>query len=397
MRKWVVFVAVYFAGIVVVINQFKVPPVMQALMTELHLSPVMAGWTMSIFSFTGIVLAIPAAWLLGKLHSKLSGLIGLGCSVLGCVIGALAGTPESLLIGRVIEGLGMGLIGVIAPSVIAMYFNHSELGLPMGIWSSWVGIGSTVAFSVGLPIQNAFTWRGFWWFGAILSLLAFVLYAVIVRDPERIPDAAASAKPAAIRIPYAEGFKTPGVWLLGLVFFAMVFCFASLATWIPQYFIRVLGTSPAAANSYVTVRFVASIVGGLISGYIMTKVPNHKGLLIIFMVGAGIVYAFTFSMSLGMVIPLMIIGGMFSDAVAVAVFTMAPNAMPTPVLGGLALGLVSMLQYIAFLMGPPIIGKAISGGNWNTANYPLWIVMIGGVVVTIAFAILKPAKKHSIA
>lgn len=395
MRKaWAVLWTVYFASVVVVINQFKVPPVMGILMDQLHLSPVMAGWTMSIFSVTGIILALPAAFILGRLGSKASGLVGLGCSVLGCVIGAISPGSEVLLLGRVVEGLGMGLIGVIAPATIAMHFKHGELGLPMGIWATWVGMGCIIAFSVALPIESAFGWRGIWWFGAMISLVAFVLFAVVVTNPKSQHDGDAAAKAEKTRIPYLEGFRTPGIWMLSLMFFAMVFCFASLATWVPQYFVQVLGASPAAANSFVTTRFIASIFGSVIGGLLLTKFRNHKTMMIVFMIGAGLVYAFTFSMSKAMILPLMIFGGMFSELVAVAVFTMAPAVMPTAILGGLAMGLVSLFQFISQLVGPPIVGSAVASGNWFSADYPMWAVMAVGVVISIVFAIfVKPRQQ----
>jgi MFS family permease len=391
MRKWVVFCTVYFAGIVMVFNQFKVPPVMQTMMSQLNLSPAMAGWTMSIFSVTGILLSIPAAFILSKLRAKWSGLVGLGCSIVGCVIGAMAASPEILLAGRVVEGMGMGLIGVIAPSVIAMYFPHKELGLPMGIWSSWMGVGTTIVFSIGLPIESAFTWRGIWWFGTILSLISFVLYALIVKNPKALPDGEGTIR-AEEKIPYAAGFKTPGIWLLGIVFFAMVFGFSSLATWAPVYFNKALGVSQAAANSYVTADFLASIVGGVLAGYVMTKIPNHKLLLVIFTALTGIVFAFTFSMPLNMVLPLMILAGIFSDAMAVAIYTLAPSAMPSPLLAGLGIGLVSTFQAIGNLAGPPVVGGFVESGVWRTANYPMWIVMIVGVAASVAGLSLIKAR-----
>lgn len=177
-KAWAVLGAVYLASVVVVINQFKVPPVMQVLMAQLHMDMTTASWMMSIFALAGLILAIPAAFILGKYGPKRSGLFGLGCTICGCVIGGLASGPAMLLLGRVVEGIGVGIFAVVAPAVIAMTFSPQQVGLSMGIWATWVPVGSSIAYNIAVPLQTSFGWRGIWWIGAALGLIAFIVYSL---------------------------------------------------------------------------------------------------------------------------------------------------------------------------------------------------------------------------
>ena len=113
-KSWAVMFVAYLAGVAVALNQFKVPPVMQVLMDSLQVDMATGGWLMSVFSVAGVIFALPAAFLLGRLGPKASGLIALGCTIIGSVLGALAQQVGVLLAGRVIEGVGLALIAVVA-------------------------------------------------------------------------------------------------------------------------------------------------------------------------------------------------------------------------------------------------------------------------------------------
>ncbi|HBG21720.1 MAG TPA: hypothetical protein DDY25_00935 [Peptococcaceae bacterium] len=84
-KAWAVMSVAYLAGVAVAMNQFKVPPVMQGLMDSLHVDMATGGWLMSVFSVAGVIFALPAAFLLGQLGPKATGLAALGCTIIGAV------------------------------------------------------------------------------------------------------------------------------------------------------------------------------------------------------------------------------------------------------------------------------------------------------------------------
>ncbi|HAF16816.1 MAG TPA: MFS transporter, partial [Peptococcaceae bacterium] len=209
-KSWAVMFVAYLAGVAVALNQFKVPPVMQVLMDSLQVDMATGGWLMSVFSVAGVIFALPAAFLLGRLGPKASGLIALGCTLFGSVLGALAQQVGVLLAGRVIEGIGLALIAVVAPAVISMWFEPQERGLPMGIWASWVPVATFVMYNIAGIIENSFGWQGVWWFGTVVSLIAFVAYAAVVGVPA---GNAAGEKQTETPVSYKEGLLSTNTWL----------------------------------------------------------------------------------------------------------------------------------------------------------------------------------------
>lgn len=89
-KAWAVTLAAYLASVAVTANRFKVPPVLHIVMADLHADMVTGGWFMSIYSVAGLILALPAAFLLLRLGLKVTGLVALGCTVAGAVSGTLA-------------------------------------------------------------------------------------------------------------------------------------------------------------------------------------------------------------------------------------------------------------------------------------------------------------------
>ncbi|MDI3480544.1 MAG: hypothetical protein PWQ97_199 [Tepidanaerobacteraceae bacterium] len=393
-KAWTVMWSVYLASIVVVINQFKVPPVMQVIMKELNVDLAMAGWLMSIFALAGIILAIPAAFILGKFGPKASGLVALGCTILGCAIGGLASGSTMLLFARCIEGIGLGLIGVVAPAVIAMWFDSHEVGLPMGIWATWVPIGSSIIFNIATPLESHFGWRGIWWFGAILGLIAFIVYSLNVSKPDNCDNSQNSDGTISPQISYAEGFKNSKVWLLAVCFAGLMFCVGSFSTWAPAYFNQDFGIDVKIANFYTSLVFMINIFGNVTAGWLLGKVKNRNAVLVVAVLLSTILYPIGFRLnSPNNILPYIVVLGAIPAFIPTTIFTLAPESMPTPELGGLAMGIVNLGSNFGFMIGPPIVGSVVkSGGEWTSASYPILVVMIIALLASLIFSKIKVSR-----
>ena len=76
------------------------------------------------------------------------------------------------------EGVGIGLIGVAAPSCVTIWFPERKRGLALGIWATWVPVGSVVAFNTAPAIAGAFGYQAVFFAIAAVCAVAFVLFAL---------------------------------------------------------------------------------------------------------------------------------------------------------------------------------------------------------------------------
>lgn len=380
---WKVMGAAFLASIAVAANQFKVPPLMQVLLGEFDIDLVTGGWLMSIFAVAGFILAIPAAFLLVRLGFQRTGLVALSFSITGAVLGALAPTAEILLVSRVIEGIGVGLIAVAAPAIISAWFEPRDRGLPMGIWAAWVPVGNVLIFNLAHPLQAALGWRAVWWFGASFSALALVVFGLIVTEPPRqrqeVPQ-----PPSGTGSTMIQSLLNPSGWLLGLTFGTFSFSIISYNTWAPVYLSETMPVSEATASFYASLMFLAGIPGNVAGGWLVSRIRRRHALLSISFVLTGLILAFGFQLGReGVVVPYMVVLGFISNIIPACVFTLAPETMPRPELAGLSLAMVSVASNLGVLTGPPISGGVISRSGWTTASLSLLIVMSIGTVISL--------------
>lgn len=376
----------FLASVAVVYNQFKVSPAMGVLMEQLNVDMVTGGWLMSIFAVAGIILALPAAAILMRLGPKVSGLLAMASVGIGSAIGAMAGNPGILLLSRGIEGIGLGLISVVAPAVVAMWFEPHERGLPMGIWAAWVPVGATIALNFGNPIINAVGWRGFWWSGALLAAVAFVIYGLVVTAPDRKEDQ--QAKAAGPKPSLAEGLRQPVIWLLALSFAGYNFVAISFGTWAPSFYQERFALEPGTAGFYAGLVFLVASFVVVLAGKVLDLISNRYRMLLISVVITGVIYSYAFILnSPGLILPFVIGIGFVSSFYAPTVFTVAPETMPSPELAGVAMGVVNVGANMGALLGPPMVGAAVNAyGNWSYGSLPIAGAMLVCVLAAFVFA-----------
>ena len=335
-KAWAVMFAAYLAGIAIALNQSKVPPVMQVLLQSLHMDTATGGWLMSAFAVAGIALGIPAAFVLARLGPKRAGLLAIGCTLLGSIIGALAAGPATLLIGRAIEGIGLGLITVIAPTVISLWFPPEKRGTPMGVWASWVPVGSFIIYNLAAPLLKAFGWQGIWWFGALFALAAFVIYAATVSAPPAAE--AANDQPREAREAFGRVVLNPASWLLALVFSTFSFAFMGFATWGPTYFNQELGLNLEMASFYASLGSLAVIPSTLVAGRVLDRVRNRHMVMTVALAIAGVLLFWCFQLgSVDVIVPYTVALSFVAGFVPTTAFTLAPETMPDPRWAGLPL------------------------------------------------------------
>ncbi len=379
---WAVMLAAYLAGVAVALNQSKVPPVMQVLLKDLSIDPATGGWLMSAFAVAGIILSIPAALMLSKLGPKRAGLIALGCTMLGSIIGAVSRNAALLLLGRVIEGIGLGLIAVVAPAIISMWFPPEKRGTPMGIWASWVPVGGFVMYNLAGPLLRSFGWQSIWWFGALFALIALVVYAVTVSAPpvqEKV-----NAQPREAQDSFGKMLLNSASWLLALVFGAFNFALTGFLTWAPTYFNQGLGLNLETASFYASLGSLALIPATLIAGRVLDRVKNRHAAMTVALVISGVLLFWCFRLgNANAIVPYLLVMCFVAGFVPTVTFTLAPETMQEPHWAGLALGIVSVGQNLGMFFGPPIVGNLIAGGNWAAGVIPLVIAVAIGVVASI--------------
>jgi MFS family permease len=391
MRKryaWIVLIALYIAAIAVPINQYKVPPVMPVLMEAFGLDLTMANLLMSIFSLSAFLLAIPAGIIVHRMGPKRSGMMALVAVVLGAGLGALSGGAAGLLASRTVEGLSFVFMMVAGPAIISLWFSAQERGAPMGVFATWVPVGSIIILNAAPVLEVAFGWHAVWWFGCLCGGLGFLVFSALVRVPAVVGAATANPGPAGAHMAPDEGLVSTvraalanrNVWLLGLLFFCFTMAFPGFTNNMPTYLNIVRGYSLAQAALIVSLASMATIVGCPLMGLFSDRIGSRKKVYTSALLILSVLWLVPYHLS-GLAIPLfLVVFGLVAGALPTMIFASLPEVMERPELAGIGMGAVVALQNLGLLVGPVMYGRIVQvSGNWALAGYamiPITVVAV---------------------
>ena len=99
---------------------------------------------------------------------------------MGIITSLLANNFSIILFGRIIGGIGFGLVSVAAPSAIGQYVPPKMMSVAMGIWSTWVPVGNSIMFLSAPKIVLSFGTNVYWILILIVLALGFLVYAKVI-------------------------------------------------------------------------------------------------------------------------------------------------------------------------------------------------------------------------
>ena len=329
---WVILAVVWLASVAASLNQFKVPPLIPMLMDAFRLDLTQAGMLMSVFALAGLVLALPAGLILQRLGPKTAGIIAVVCLVIGSGWGALTTSAGPLLASRFLEGVGFGLIAVIGPAVIALWFPPERRGMPMGIWATWVPVGSVVMFNLAPALGTALGWQAVWWSGAGFAMVALLLYWPLVRVPTPARDrrheplnSIAGPSPT-----FGAALANRSIWLLGLEFACFNIVLIGLFTYFPTFLAEVRGYSLAQAAFIASLSTLVALGSAPLAGWLSDHMGSRRLFVAVpFLVIAGMML-WPFHATGWTLYAFVILLGVMSGATPTATFAAAPEVMGTP-------------------------------------------------------------------
>ncbi|MEV5894853.1 MFS transporter [Nonomuraea fuscirosea] len=167
------------AGIVASLTQTLVVPLIGELPVLLGTSASNASWVVTATLLAGAV-TTPVMGRLGDLYGKRR--MMLVCTVplvLGCVVCALAGSLTPMIIGRGLQGMGMGMIPL-GISALRDVLPPDRLGPAIALMSSSMGIGGALGLPLAAAVAEYASWRALFWATAVLSLAVGVLIRLLV-------------------------------------------------------------------------------------------------------------------------------------------------------------------------------------------------------------------------
>jgi MFS family permease len=226
------------------------------LASGLHVSGSTTSVVLSAYFGAYALLLIPGGELVDRLGARRLALAGLTLFAIGVIAGALSQTFAELVIARVVQGAGAGLVSPAALAGAVSGFPPERRGAALGIWGASAGTSNLVGPLLGGLLTVTLGWRADWW--ALVPLTAAAAFAVTRAVPANLhpaPDPLLGVEePSAV--PGANRIVAAATLIAGLTFAVMIGAFYIAE----QYLQRTAHFSALGASSALVI--VALLVGG---------------------------------------------------------------------------------------------------------------------------------------
>ncbi|MGH2874947.1 MAG: MFS transporter [Solirubrobacteraceae bacterium] len=317
----------------------------------LHVSGSSTSAVLSAYFAADALMLLPGGELVDRFGARLLALWGLALFAVGALVGALADSFTVLLIARVIQGAGAGLVSPAALAGAVSGFPPERRGSALGIWGASAGMSNLVGPLLGGLLTVAFGWRANWW--ALLPMTAAAAVAIARLVPPIVHGDDEGGNPALNRVVLAATL------VAALTFAVMIGAFYIAE----QYLQRVAGFSALGASAALII--VALLVGAAapMAGKLVDRHGEQLPALAGFVLaGIGLavlgISGFTLD-GIVTVLPLIPVGlglGMLFVPTSRAALNASPNASH-----GRTSALLSIGRLLGAAIGAGLAGVALSG------------------------------------
>ncbi|KHD86789.1 DHA2 family efflux MFS transporter permease subunit [Heyndrickxia ginsengihumi] len=153
------FAVMMLGALVAFLNQTLINIALPQIMNHLHITAATANWLSTIYMLTnGIVIPI-TAYLMSRFTTRQLFLASMGLFTIGTLICAVAPGFSVLLIGRVVQAVGAGIIMPLMINVIFILFPPHRRGFAMGIFGVAMNFAPAIGPTLSGWIVENHSWR----------------------------------------------------------------------------------------------------------------------------------------------------------------------------------------------------------------------------------------------
>lgn len=329
----------------------EVPPLISLLMESFGVgSAAQAGLLMTIVVVPGIFLALPAGLVANKYGVKRIGILSTVLTAVGALVTATAGSFVTILLGRLILGVGGAFLVTILPVMIPQWFSREELGKAMGFYGTNMPVATISAFlAASLLVQVFGDWRIPFYVGTILAASAVVLFMLMVKEGPL------KKNQDRERVSLRRALRSTELWKVGVVWLLFQVTALSFLSWAPRLFHEYRGLDPVSASALASALMLAAIPFVPFFGWLSDSSHRRKPFLIagsLLMALALTCSAFT--VGLGLVASVAFLG--FAAAMVPPIVSALPVEILEPEVVGVGFGVIALCLNIGVALAAPLFG-----------------------------------------
>ena len=388
---------IILAGYLAAIHIGKLSVVLPILQKELYLTLTQAGLSISIVQGAGMLFALAIGAFSEKLGLKrclIGGLIILGAS---SIAGFWIDNIAMLYFFRFTEGIGFLTISLCAPAILKRISQPETISFKMGLWSSYMGLGVSIAVFTIPFILEFLSWQQIW---SILGLLCFVsalliqLFLNLDTTSSTVQTSVSSTQSSLSQI-IGTTLTHPPIICLALVFACYASQWTSVTSFLPSLYVE-NGLSLKMTGLLVSLVVVANLGGTFGAGMLLQKGWTTQMLLTIGFVGMFVTSILTFTTNSWLPFEIQFLNdvlfSMIGGVIPTTIFSMTLHYAPFASAAAASMGLVIQCSALVQFFVPPFSSVFVSA-NHTWASMSIVTSILCFIALSILFIFFKRYAK----
>lgn len=152
------------------------------IMNDLNVNAATAQWLVTANMLVAAVFVPITGFLYKSITTKPLYLIAVGSLIVGCVVGYVAQDFTVLLIARIIQAIGAGMVPVICMNMTIAVAPKGRLGTYIGIVGAMTTLGPSSSPLISGIVLTFATWQMLFVVYGVLTLICFLYGAIMLED-----------------------------------------------------------------------------------------------------------------------------------------------------------------------------------------------------------------------
>lgn len=374
---------------------------------EFQLTKTQIGFVFSAFAYPYLVFQIIGGWVSDRFGTRRTLIV---CSFIWASATVLTGFATglvSLIVARVLLGLGEGATFPAATSAMSRWVAAKDRGFAQGITHAAARLGNAVAPGLIVAIMAVYGWRASFFVCAAISFVWLALWMLIFREnPHDHPGltqeeraALPAPKPKGQAVPWGPLFKRMAP--VTIVYFCYGWTLWLFLSWIPQYF-QHQDQDLKSMAFFSTSVFLAGVVGDTLGGIVTDRIYERTGnlnrarsLMVAVCMGLTCLSLLPLMFSNNLMVALLCLSaGFFFAEMTIGPMWAVPMDI-APQASGTASGIMNSGSALAAIISPVVGGYLIDQtGNWQLPFLGSIVLMVVGMMLTY---FMRPAQRLDVA
>lgn len=288
--RWVVIGLLFLGGMINYLDRSALSVAAPLMTKDLGLDPAALGIVFSAFFFGYAPFCFVGGWAADRYGARLVFIVAMTVWSIFCGLTAAATSVLTLLIIRLVFGMGEAPFSTGANKVVSNWFPRREQAGAIGVANAGTPLGGAVSGPIVGLIALSFGWRASFLVIAVIGLIWVVAWAVLMRDRpaeharvsreevaliESDPGGGAIATAAAL--PLGSYLKRGAVLSTGFAFFGYAYLLYFFLSWFPSYLTMAQHLSVQHMSVVTVIPWLLGFIGLGLGGFVCDALYRWTG------------------------------------------------------------------------------------------------------------------------